>query len=78
MVGLFPDNRENRLKTAALYARVSTSDQSCDMQLAGLRRYAAERFAGIREYLDTGVSGKPAGLSDGVRPLRKRGTFAHR
>jgi DNA invertase Pin-like site-specific DNA recombinase len=77
-VGLFPDNRENRLKKAALYARVSTSDQSYDMQLADLRRYAAEHFAGVREYLDTGISGKPAGLSDGVRPLRKRGIFAHR
>jgi DNA invertase Pin-like site-specific DNA recombinase len=27
------------------------------MQLADLRRYASQRFAGVREYLDAGVSG---------------------
>jgi DNA invertase Pin-like site-specific DNA recombinase len=56
-MGVFSGDSENRAKTAALYARVSTSDQSCDMQLADLRRYAAERFTSVREYLDTGVSG---------------------
>lgn len=45
------------MKSAALYARVSTTDQSCDMQLADLRRYAGQRFGGVREYLDAGVSG---------------------
>lgn len=45
------------MKTVALYARVSTADQSCDVQLAELRRYAAQRFAVILEYIDTGVSG---------------------
>jgi DNA invertase Pin-like site-specific DNA recombinase len=45
------------MKTVALYARVSTSDQSCDAQLADLRRYAKQRFEVIREYIDTGVSG---------------------
>jgi DNA invertase Pin-like site-specific DNA recombinase len=45
------------MKTVALYARVSTSDQSCDSQLADLRRYAKQRFDVIREYIDTGVSG---------------------
>lgn len=45
------------LKIAGLYARVSTTEQSCEMQLADLRRYATERFAEIREYIDVGVSG---------------------
>lgn len=43
-------------KTVALYARVSTLDQSCDMQLEDLRRYAA-RFGRSCEYVDVGVSG---------------------
>jgi len=43
-------------KTVALYARVSTLDQSCDMQLEDLRRYAA-RFASSCEYVEVGVSG---------------------
>jgi len=45
------------MKTAALYARVSTADQSCDVQLTDLRRYAKQRFDTIREYIDTGISG---------------------
>jgi len=48
----------NKLKTA-LYMRVSTSDQSADLQSDNLRAYA-ER-AGLEvvgEYLDQGVSGK--------------------
>jgi DNA invertase Pin-like site-specific DNA recombinase len=43
-------------KTVALYARVSTLDQSCDMQLEDLRRYAAG-FARSHEYVDIGISG---------------------
>ena len=43
-------------KTVALYARVSTMDQSCDMQLEDLRRYAT-RFARSYEYVEVGVSG---------------------
>jgi len=43
-------------KTVALYARVSTLEQSCDMQLEDLRRYAA-RFAKSCEYVEVGVSG---------------------
>ncbi len=45
------------MKTAALYARVSTLDQNCDVQLEDLRRYAAQRFTLYREYIDVGVSG---------------------
>ncbi len=45
------------MKTAALYARVSTLEQDCDVQLEDLRRYAAQRFTLYREYVDVGVSG---------------------
>ena len=45
------------MKTAALYARVSTLDQNCEVQLQDLRRYAGQRFAQYREYIDVGVSG---------------------
>ena len=42
----------------ALYCRVSTKDQRCDMQLRDLRAYCAARgFTIIREYLDVGQSG---------------------
>ena len=44
-------------KTVALYARVSTIDQNCEMQLQDLRRYAGQRFGRYCEYVDTGVSG---------------------
>ena len=43
-------------KTVALYARVSTLDQSCEMQLEDLRRYVA-RFGRSYEYVEIGVSG---------------------
>lgn len=45
----------------ALYARVSTTDQSCDMQLHELRQYTAKRgWQVIQEYVDTGFSGAQA------------------
>lgn len=44
-------------KTVALYARVSTLDQNCDLQLADLRRYAGQRFRQSYEYIDENVSG---------------------
>ena len=44
-------------KVVALYARVSTLDQNCEVQLEDLRRYASKRFAGHHEYTDAGVSG---------------------
>jgi DNA invertase Pin-like site-specific DNA recombinase len=41
-----------------LYARVSTKDQSCEMQLRDLRAYcAARQFEVVREYVDVGQSG---------------------
>jgi DNA invertase Pin-like site-specific DNA recombinase len=43
---------------AAIYARVSTKDQSCELQLRDLRAFcAARKFAVIREYIDVGESG---------------------
>src|SRR5712692_8838302 len=44
-------------KVVALYARVSTLDQNCEVQLEDLRRYASKRFASHFEYTDAGVSG---------------------
>lgn len=42
----------------ALYARVSTSDQSPEMQLRELREYAKQRgFEVYEEYVDVGISG---------------------
>jgi DNA invertase Pin-like site-specific DNA recombinase len=45
----------------ALYARVSTTDQNCEMQLRELREYIARRDWKIAgEYVDTGFSGAKA------------------
>ena len=42
----------------AIYARVSTSDQNCEMQLRELRAYLkARKWASAAEYVDTGWSG---------------------
>ena len=46
---------------AAIYARVSTSEQSPQMQLDALREYAERRgFAVVDEFVDHGVSGTKA------------------
>ncbi len=42
---------------AAIYARVSTADQTCENQLLDLRRYCEARGWTATEYVDTGVSG---------------------
>jgi len=40
---------------SAIYTRVSTKDQSCEMQMRDLRAYwAARGFTIIREYIDIG------------------------
>src|ERR1017187_2634642 len=42
----------------AIYCRVSTKDQSCELQMRDLRTYcAARKFTIFREYIDEGESG---------------------
>lgn len=46
---------------AAIYARVSTTDQNCETQLKELREYVARRgWENSGEYVDTGLSGTKA------------------
>ena len=64
------------MPTAALYYRVSTKDQTADMQKRDLRRFAEQReFAVAEEYEDIGVSGskqsRPA-LNRMLADARKR------
>src|SRR5277367_4240155 len=55
----------------AIYARVSTSDQSCEMQLHELRQYVAKRnWQVFAEYVDTGFSGASASRPELDRLLR--------
>src|SRR5689334_9975577 len=42
---------------AALYARVSTADQTAENQIQELRRYCDARGWEISEYVDSGISG---------------------
>jgi DNA invertase Pin-like site-specific DNA recombinase len=45
----------------AIYARVSTTDQTCDLQLRELRQYILARgWETVGEYVDTGWSGAAA------------------
>ena len=65
----------SQAKTVALYARVSTMDQSCALQLHDLRRYASQRFGRCYEFVDKGVSGtqrKRPQLDALVHDARKR------
>jgi len=60
----------------AVYARVSTTDQSTDSQLLDLRRYVSERGWNIfKEYVDEGISGtkdsRPA-LNELMNDAKKR------
>ena len=49
------------MKSPAIYCRVSTADQSCQLQLSELRNYCANRNWRIAgEYVDTGWSGSKA------------------
>jgi DNA invertase Pin-like site-specific DNA recombinase len=55
----------------AIYARVSTTDQSCQMQLHELREYVAKRgWQVFAEYVDTGFSGAAASRPELDRLLR--------
>src|SRR5712675_531203 len=60
---------------AAIYARVSTQDQTCENQLIELRRYVQARGWTAVEYVDRGVSGakdrRPA-LDQLVTDARRR------
>jgi len=63
-------------KRVAIYARVSTTDQSADSQLLDLRRYVSERGWNIyKEYVDEGISGtkdsRPA-LNELMNDAKKR------
>lgn len=64
-----------REKRAAIYARVSTLDQTTENQLAELRHYVGARGWTAREYVDEGVSGstdsRPA-LDRLMRDARRR------
>jgi len=60
----------------ALYARVSTTDQSTDSQLLDLRRFVRERgWNTFKEYVDEGISGtkdsRPA-LNELMNDAKKR------
>ena len=64
------------LKRIAIYARVSTSDQSTDSQLLDLRRYVSDRgWQTYQEYCDNGISGtkdsRPA-LNELMNDAKKR------
>jgi DNA invertase Pin-like site-specific DNA recombinase len=46
------------MKRVAIYARVSTADQTCDNQLHDLREYCRARgWTDVREFIDQGFSG---------------------
>jgi putative DNA-invertase from lambdoid prophage Rac len=56
---------------AAIYARVSTSDQTCESQLRELREYADRRgWDVVGEYVDTGWSGARASRPELDRLMR--------
>jgi len=68
--------KRNSTPRVALYARVSTTDQSTDSQLLDLRRYVSERGWNIfNEYVDEGISGtkdsRPA-LNELMNDAKKR------
>ena len=69
-------SNRNSTPRIALYARVSTTDQSTESQLLDLRRYVSDRgWQTFREYCDNGISGtkdsRPA-LNELMDDARKR------
>ena len=55
----------------AIYARVSTADQSCEMQLRELREYTERRgWTAVKEYVDSGWSGAKANRPELDRLMR--------
>jgi putative DNA-invertase from lambdoid prophage Rac len=60
---------------AAIYARVSTGDQNCHMQVAELRQYCASRGWGVHgEYVDTisGIKSSRPGRDKLMKDVRAR------
>ena len=56
---------------AAIYARVSTIDQTCEMQLRELREYCSRRgWLVFADYVDTGWSGTKASRPELDRLMR--------
>ena len=69
-------DRNSTPTRVAIYARVSTTDQSTEAQLLDLRRYVSERgWSMFKEYCDNGISGttdsRPA-LNGLMNDARKR------
>ena len=64
------------MKKAAIYCRVSTSDQRVESQLYDLRELAAQRgIEVVAEYSDVGISGTKArrpGLDSLMQDARKK------
>ena len=59
----------------AIYARVSTKDQNCELQFRDIRTYCAARgFASVREFVDIGSGAKDSRpqLNDLMAAARKR------
>ena len=65
------------MKTAALYARVSTTDQNTDMQVREMRHFCDKRQFEIAEFVDTGWSGtkKSRPSFDKMMVLARRRAF---
>jgi DNA invertase Pin-like site-specific DNA recombinase len=66
--------RGERSVKAAIYARVSTTDQKCEMQLNELREYVLRRgWENAGEYIDEGWSGAKASRPDFDRLMQDAG-----
>jgi DNA invertase Pin-like site-specific DNA recombinase len=70
------DMSEETVMKIAMYTRVSTREQSVDMQVEDLRRYCQQRGLKIyKEYCDQGISGtkdRRPGLNELMVDARKR------
>jgi len=61
----------NEILKVGLYARVSTTDQNCDMQIAEIQEYCARRrWEIVKEYVDTGWSGRKSDRPEFLRIMR--------
>lgn len=63
-------------KKIAVYCRISTAEQNTDMQIDGLREFAAQRgWTIVREFVDVGISGskdRRPSLDEMMRDARRR------